>query len=704
MAIDTKPNFNSGKFEQCSGDIMNLSGCTQIYGSFDIETGAILTICENAGLGKVLTSDETGIATWQTSSGGLTAISGGSGMNFSPITSTGEIILGTPTTIINTSTNISSGITHNHTLNAGTFVTGTQGILVDGSNRFYLDDIYIANAVLPNLYTINAVNSNQSLGTLPSGQTLGMIYITNTGSTQVTLNFGTTPTGNDITPFEPIVVDPDEDISVTVNMRLSLTEDKTIYVNSLDWTNVSVNIQWAHISYDNVPLPTGGTGISLWEAGSNSGITTINSNGIIEVSEILPKYIEGNVKINNICIGYDAIQDDSSLIISSLCNVTVQVDNDLILTSSSGTGGTYICYLPNKTTETCGLYINSSGKISTGIISGGTGGVPAGIDGSIQYNNSGVFGGFDYINYCCGTINYIDVGDSGLMQGPIITSPKGATNDNVWNINGNNTGNPDECPLLDFNIITGFTISPISNTILKLKHDGIQMPVLPSKTSETCGIYIDVNGNLSKGIVSSGTSIGGIDGSVQYNNGGTLGGTCLNWDDSTNTFGWNAPADANTRIRFDAGNDYQEGAYMKAIEIGYTPDTSYEPISQLGYKCDIDGYFVTYLCAPSYNVGLELASCGRLVVKGGDISTCIPSGYTGALLLVNHCTCINNNVTVGNSFQLQACGTFKPPLTLNANEPTVDAYTMRIWIDTDDSNRVYLLYNNGSVTKKVELI
>lgn len=42
MSIDTKPNLSSGKFEQCVGDILNLSGCTQVFGTFDVQkTGAI---------------------------------------------------------------------------------------------------------------------------------------------------------------------------------------------------------------------------------------------------------------------------------------------------------------------------------------------------------------------------------------------------------------------------------------------------------------------------------------------------------------------------------------------------------------------------------------------------------------------------------------------------------------------------------------
>jgi len=252
MAIDTKPNFSSNKFEQCTGDTMNLSGCTQIYGFFDMESGSTLSICSDAGDGKVLTSSASGVATWQTPAAqGITAISGGSGMNFSPITSTGTVTLGTPTSISSGSTNVSSGTTHNHAFTSSSFVTGTQGILVDGNNRFYLDDTYITDQTLPSLYSYSGITANQSIGVLPSGQTLGMEYITNTGSTTGYFNLGTTPGGDDITPYIAIQADPGQDVSVTVNMRLSQDENKTIWVSSADWTDVGINLQWANITYQN---------------------------------------------------------------------------------------------------------------------------------------------------------------------------------------------------------------------------------------------------------------------------------------------------------------------------------------------------------------------------------------------------------------------------------------------------------------------
>jgi len=72
MGFDTKPNFNSNKFEQCAGDIMNLSGCTQIYSTLDMESGstlsvsngAIVNITTDSGIDKILRSDASGDGTW----------------------------------------------------------------------------------------------------------------------------------------------------------------------------------------------------------------------------------------------------------------------------------------------------------------------------------------------------------------------------------------------------------------------------------------------------------------------------------------------------------------------------------------------------------------------------------------------------------------------------------------------------------------
>jgi len=302
MAIDTKPNFSCTKFEQCATDVMNLSGCTQIYGQFHVESGATLAILDNKAAGKLLTSDADGKGTWQ--------------------------LLGTPSSILSTSTNVSSGTTHIHAFDGQSFVSGTQGILVDGNNKFYLDNTYITDATLPNIYTYTGVTTNQSLGVLPSGQTLGMVYITNTGSSTAYLSLGTTPTGDDITPYQTIQVDPNEDVSVTVNMRLSLTANTTIYISSVDWTNVGLKVQWANITYQNAS-------------------TTINPGDL----PIASPTTLGAIKVGS---GLD-------------------IDGSGILSVTGGTGGGTVTGATNLGTGNGTIYTSLSGKdLQFKTLSGGT--------------------------------------------------------------------------------------------------------------------------------------------------------------------------------------------------------------------------------------------------------------------------------------------------------------------------------------------
>ena len=42
MSIETKPNLSRSKFEQCTTDILNLSGCTQVYNIFNIQPTGII--------------------------------------------------------------------------------------------------------------------------------------------------------------------------------------------------------------------------------------------------------------------------------------------------------------------------------------------------------------------------------------------------------------------------------------------------------------------------------------------------------------------------------------------------------------------------------------------------------------------------------------------------------------------------------------
>ncbi len=68
MGYDTKPNLDYSKFEQRTGDTLNLSGVTKVYNRLAVESGATFIMKSNAGDGKVLTSDAVGNISLQPSS------------------------------------------------------------------------------------------------------------------------------------------------------------------------------------------------------------------------------------------------------------------------------------------------------------------------------------------------------------------------------------------------------------------------------------------------------------------------------------------------------------------------------------------------------------------------------------------------------------------------------------------------------------
>jgi len=117
----------------------------------------------------------------------------------------------------------------------------------DAANKKYVDDKQSSSVAI---YTISPVIENTTLGTLNSGLTLGMMYITNTGNTTAYINLGTTTTGNEINQYDIITIPPDEVISITINRRLSNTENMNLYISANSWLGVDLTVEWAVITYE----------------------------------------------------------------------------------------------------------------------------------------------------------------------------------------------------------------------------------------------------------------------------------------------------------------------------------------------------------------------------------------------------------------------------------------------------------------------
>jgi len=316
-------------------------------GTVNLITDSITLQQGDLANGKFLVSDDNGKGSWQNLS-----IESGLGMDFSNITSTsGTIILGTPSNITNTSINEVSGTTHYHRFDATTFVDQDSGIYVTGENKFKIDPNVVMESTIPGLTTVSGITENTFLGTISSGLTLGMIYIENTGTSTAYLNVGTTTIGNEINPYNDIIVQSGETLSITVNRRLSNTETTQLYVSSNDWTNVELIVQWAEITYKNQSNQIDPSSLPIAAPDRLGGVKignniNIDSEGKISIDDPVVSLIEltdtsiTNPQINQVLTynGSNWVNGSPITTLSELSDTSItSPQEEQVLTYSGGT-------------------------------------------------------------------------------------------------------------------------------------------------------------------------------------------------------------------------------------------------------------------------------------------------------------------------------------------------------------------------------
>jgi hypothetical protein len=178
MAFGTKINLNDSKSQQLSGQTLSLSGITHTYGQLIVNSGATLTILPNHAVGKVLTSDALGVATWEILTipfSGITgAISGNTTLQneFNTKTNTSTFNTYTGTTAPNTYVckadyNAFTGVTYKYNLDSPSVCT--VGGLLAGSILTGKTAFEILSAILvPELFGV-LTNPSSSISASPSG-------------------------------------------------------------------------------------------------------------------------------------------------------------------------------------------------------------------------------------------------------------------------------------------------------------------------------------------------------------------------------------------------------------------------------------------------------------------------------------------------------------------------------------------------------
>jgi len=116
-----------------------------------------------ATVGQVITWNGTQWTPQTPTGGGVTSVSAGNGMNFTTITTTGAVTMGTPSSITLASTNSASGTTHSHALALG----GTSAQYLRGDNTLAtfptIVGNYVANADANGGYSANVGTNPNTL-------------------------------------------------------------------------------------------------------------------------------------------------------------------------------------------------------------------------------------------------------------------------------------------------------------------------------------------------------------------------------------------------------------------------------------------------------------------------------------------------------------------------------------------------------------
>ena len=287
MAIQFLQNTNiNGTFQvKDSGganELLVSDGLIRVYSTLQLDSD-ILASASYGTTGQVLTSNGSGSAvTWETLTDlqGVTSVSAGNGMNFTTITGTGPVTMGTPGTLTSATTNGVTATSHTHNITTG--IANTNIVKINSTTVATGE---YARFTTTGLESRTAAEVATDIGAI-TGVTAGTGMTGGGSSGTVTLNVigGTGITANA------------DDVAITYvgsgNAILAATDSSgtTLFTGAKIWFSDDGTI--AHANVSDLPFTnTAGTitgitpGTNL-NGGGTSGGVTINLDNDITINTV----------------------------------------------------------------------------------------------------------------------------------------------------------------------------------------------------------------------------------------------------------------------------------------------------------------------------------------------------------------------------------------------------------------------------------
>lgn len=304
-----------------------------------------------------------GGAAISTAGGTVSSVAAGNGMNFSTITTTGSVTLGTPSTLDTTTTNLVSGSTHTHAITTASASTASTIVARDGTGSFSASTISMTTGNIGTLnvgtqtnkatisYTTNVART-LTVPAVAGNRTFAFLEEVQTFTANQTIGANLTFTGNQrklVAPFDGAhqnanafsVQNSTTDAGTSFGLIPNGTNRNTAYFtySSTDALNCNYGIFLANDTQVKINSDSVGTGVTtkLRIDTDDFERITVMPTGECSINDVPD--VNASLKISGSGRTYSLIADDKILFSETYGNTVGATNRTLFIDNGGIIGG-----------------------------------------------------------------------------------------------------------------------------------------------------------------------------------------------------------------------------------------------------------------------------------------------------------------------------------------------------------------------------